>query len=59
MTDEDRRAEKMRALTERQQSRQAEIGKLRAERLDGADPRESAHVFAGKFKSLRLEVEVL
>lgn len=58
MTDEERRAEKLRTFTERQQERQAEIGKRKAERLDGSDPKESAQVFSQKFKSLRAEIEV-
>jgi hypothetical protein len=59
MTDEERREEKLKTFTERQQTRQAEIGKRRAERLDGADPSEDAQVFFDAFKSRRAEIEVM
>jgi hypothetical protein len=59
MTDEERREEKLKTFTERQQTRQAEIGKRRAERLDGADPSEDAQVFFDAFKSRRAQIEVM
>ena len=58
MTDDERREEKLRAFTERQQQRQAEIEKRRAQRLDGADPSEDAQAFFDAFKSRRAEIQV-
>lgn len=58
MTDEERREEKLKAFTERQQQRQAEIEKRRAQRLDGADPSEDVQAFFDAFKSRRAEIQV-
>jgi len=56
-TDEERVAEKLRALAERQQQRKVEIDKRRAERLGDADPNESSQLFYDRFRETRGRIE--